>query len=64
MSQFEQKNRPRFLRMLQNEPFTLDTGGMKIIAEWAVLKSMILESTKPRHGNESFLHMGRAQCLS
>jgi hypothetical protein len=54
MSQFEQKNRPRFLKMLQNEPFSLDAGGMKTITEWAVLKSMVLESTKPRHGNEPF----------
>jgi hypothetical protein len=34
MSQVEQKNRPRFLKMLQNEPFTLDPGGMKIIADY------------------------------
>jgi hypothetical protein len=27
---------------------------MKIITEWAVLTSMILESTKPRHGYEIF----------
>jgi hypothetical protein len=54
MSQIEQKNRSRFLKMLQNEPFTLDAGGMKIITEWAVLKSMVMESTKPRHGNEPF----------
>ena len=54
MSQIEQKNRPRFLKMLKNEPFALDAGGMKIITEWAVLKSMVLESTKPRHGNEPF----------
>jgi hypothetical protein len=54
MSQFEQKNRPRFLKMLQKEPFSLDPGGMKIITEWAVLKSMILESEKPQHGNEPF----------
>jgi hypothetical protein len=54
MSQIEQKNRPRFLKMLKNEPLSLDPGGMKIITEWAVLKSMILESERPQHGKELF----------
>jgi hypothetical protein len=54
MSQIEQKNRPRFLKMLKNEPFTIDAGGMKVMTEWAVLKAMLLDSTKPRLGNENF----------
>jgi hypothetical protein len=62
MSQVEQKNRPRFLKMLQNEPFTLDPGGMKIIAEWAVLKSMVMESIKPGLGNENFYT--REECIA
>ena len=62
MSEYEQKNRPRFLKMLQNEPFTLDPGGMKIITEWAVLKSMVLESDKTQHGFEPFYT--REECIA
>jgi len=62
MGEFEHKNRPRFLKMLQNEPFTLDPGGMKIITEWAVLKSMVLESDKARHGFEPFYT--REECIA
>ena len=54
MSRVEDKNRPRFLLMLQNEPITVDPGGMKIIAEWAVLRAIMQDSKKPSLGNDSF----------
>jgi len=62
MSQVEQKNRLRFFNMLRNEPFSLDPGGMKIITQWAVMKSMVMESIKPRLGNEKFYT--REECVA
>lgn len=54
MSRIEDKNRPRFMLMLQNTPFTIDPGGMKILTEWAVKTAMVQDSIKPRIGNENF----------
>jgi hypothetical protein len=44
MSKVEDKNRPRFLFMMKNEPLTVDPGGMKIITEWAVLRAIMRRS--------------------
>jgi hypothetical protein len=30
--------------MLQNKPLTVDPGGMKIIAEWAVVRAIMQDS--------------------
>jgi hypothetical protein len=54
MSQVEDKNRPRFIYMLKNDPLSIDAGGMKIIAEWAVLRAIMLDSEKPSIGRETF----------
>lgn len=54
MSRVEDKNRPRFLLMLQNKPITVDPGGMKIVAEWAVLRAIMQDSKKPSLGNDNF----------
>jgi len=54
MSKVEDKNRPRFLNMMKNDPLTIDPGGMKIITEWAVLRAIMLDSEKPSIGYENF----------
>lgn len=54
MSGVEDKNVPRFKRMLKNESFSIDSGGMKIITEWAVLRAIMLDSEKPSIGRENF----------
>jgi len=54
MGKIEQKSQPRFLLMLKNTPFVIDPGGMKVMTEWGVLKSIILDSTKPEMGGENF----------
>jgi hypothetical protein len=54
MSQLEEKNIPRLKPMLLNTPVTLDRGGMKLLAEWAVKTAMVSDSIKPRHDNENF----------
>jgi hypothetical protein len=54
MSQIEDKNRSRFMLMLENTAFTIDPGGMKILTEWAVKTAMVQDSIKPRIGNENF----------
>jgi hypothetical protein len=40
--------------MLLNTTLTLDPGGLKLLAEWAVKTAMVAESIKPRNGNENF----------
>jgi hypothetical protein len=54
MSKVEEKNRPRFLYMMRNDPLSIDPGGMKIITEWAVLRAIMLDSEKPSIGYENF----------
>jgi hypothetical protein len=54
MSGVEDKNVPRFKRMLKNESFRIDPGSMKIITEWAVLRAIMLDSEKPSIGRENF----------
>lgn len=54
MSGVEDKNVPRLKRMLKNESFSIDPGGMKIITEWAVLRAIMLDSEKPSIGRENF----------
>ena len=54
MSHVEDKNRTRFLPMLQNNRITVDPGGMKVIAEWAVLRAIVQDSKKPSFKNDSF----------
>jgi len=54
MSKVEDKNRPRFLLMMKNDPLSIDPGGMKIITEWAVLRAIMLDSEKPSIGYENF----------
>ena len=54
MSRVEDKNRPRFIYMMKNDPRTIDPGGMKIITEWAVLRAIMLDSEKPSMGRENF----------
>src|ERR1019366_4920319 len=50
----EDKNRPRFLHMMKNDPLSIDPGGMKIITEWAVLRAIMLDSEKPSIGLKNF----------
>ena len=50
----EDKNRTRFLLMLQKNTISVDPGGMKIIAEWAVLRAIMQDSKKPSLGNDNF----------
>ena len=54
MSRVEDKNRPRFLYMIKNDPLSIDPGGMKIITEWAVLRAIMLDSEKPSIGLKNF----------
>lgn len=54
MSRIEDKNRSRFMLMLQNTPFTIDLGGMKILTEWAVKTAMVQDSIHTRIGNEIY----------
>jgi hypothetical protein len=54
MSQLEEKNVARLKPMLLNTAITLDPGGMKLLAEWAVKTAMVAESIKPRNDNENF----------
>jgi len=54
MSRVEDKNRPRFIYMMKNDPRTIDPGGIKIITEWAVLRAIMLDSEKPSMGRENF----------
>ena len=44
----------RFMLMLQNTPFTIDPGGMKILTEWAVKTAVVQDSIKPRIGDENY----------
>ena len=54
MSLLEQKNVSRLKPMLLNTPITLDPGGLKLIAEWAVKTAMVAESIKTRNANRNF----------
>jgi hypothetical protein len=54
MSKVEDKNVPRFKPMMRNDQLSIDTGGMKIITEWAVLRAIMLDSEKPSIGLKNF----------
>jgi hypothetical protein len=54
MSQLEEKNIPSVRPMMQNQPTVIDPGRQRLLTEWAVKTAMVLESIKPRLGNEKF----------
>ena len=54
MSRLEAKNIPTVGAMLKNEPTAIDPGRQRVLTEWAVKTAMIMDSIKPRNGNENF----------
>jgi len=54
MSRLEEKNIPTVGKMLENKPTTIDPGRQRLLTEWAVKTAMVMDSIKPRIGNENF----------